>query len=114
LLSNTSKAAAKAKNKYHSKITADIILLHDNTCPHVANTLHFQLKAMKWEVVKHGAYIPALLPLNFHAWTFKQDTKDVPSHQMSVQKALGCGQGIPCRPDVATCAPMGLMSKCLW
>jgi hypothetical protein len=67
-LSNTSKAAAKAKNNCQAKITDGIILLHDSACPHVAHTLHIHLKATKWEVLKHGAYSPALLRSNFHAW----------------------------------------------
>jgi len=67
-LSNTLKDAEKAQNKCQDKITDGIILLHDSPCPHVAHTLHIQMKAMKWEVLKHGASSPALLPHNFHPW----------------------------------------------
>jgi len=88
-LSNNLKAAAKAKNKCQDEITDRFILLHDSACPHVAHTLHIQPKAMKLEVLKHGAYSPALLPWNFHAWDLERRPKDVLSHQMSVQEAVG-------------------------
>jgi hypothetical protein len=50
----------------------------------------------------------------FMLGTTNEAPKDVPSHQMSVQKLWGSDQGISCRLHIPTCAPMGLMSICLW
>ena len=114
-LSNTSKAAAKAKKKCQAKITDGIILLHDSACPHVAHTLNIHPKATKWEVLKHGAYRDSLIAMQFSCLGPLKKPWRMYLHIRWVSKRL-CGsvQGILYRLHMPTCAPMGLMSKCLW
>jgi hypothetical protein len=68
LLSNVSKAATKTNSKCHSKIIESIVLWHDSACSHVAPRVQDQLIAMWWEVLKHLAHIPDLLPRNYHVF----------------------------------------------
>jgi len=53
-------------SKRRGKLSKEILLLHDNTCPHTtAHTLE-TLKQLKWEAVEHPAYSPDLVPSDFH------------------------------------------------
>ena len=43
-----------------------VILLHDNARPHVANAVKAVLQELKWEVLQHPAYSPDLAPTDYH------------------------------------------------
>jgi Transposase. len=45
------KLYTKLKNKHQAKLIDGTILLHDNTCSHVAHTVQDQLNAMQKEVL---------------------------------------------------------------
>jgi hypothetical protein len=44
------------KNRQATKLTDDIIILHDCVHPHVAHRVQDQLNVIQWEVLRHPAY----------------------------------------------------------
>jgi hypothetical protein len=66
----------KIKYKHPGKLRDAIILLHINTCPHVAHRVQSKLNAMRWEVFTQPAYNLDLSPCNFHIFgPLKKDLK---------------------------------------
>ena len=43
-----------------------VILLHDNTRPHVVKWVKTYLEMLKWEVLPHSPYSPDIAPSNYH------------------------------------------------
>ena len=43
-----------------------VILLHDNSRPHVANIVKAALQELDWEVLQHPPYSPDLAPTDYH------------------------------------------------
>jgi hypothetical protein len=44
----------------------DIILLHENACPHWANLMKATLATMGWEIMNHPPHSPDLALSDFH------------------------------------------------
>jgi len=53
-------------SKREGKLSKEILLLHDNACPHTAAHTLETLKQLKWEAMEHLAYSPNLAPSDFH------------------------------------------------
>ena len=43
-----------------------VILLHNNARPHVAEVIKMALQELKWEVFQHPPYSPNLAPTDYH------------------------------------------------
>jgi len=54
------------RSKRRGKLWKEILLLHDNACPHTAAHTLETLKQLKWEAMEHPAYSPDLVPSDFH------------------------------------------------
>jgi histone-lysine N-methyltransferase SETMAR len=52
--------------KRHGKMSKNIILLHDNPCPHTENLAKAKLATMGWKVVTCSPYSLDLAPSDFH------------------------------------------------
>jgi histone-lysine N-methyltransferase SETMAR len=66
------------KSKYPGMLLNGIILLHDNVCPHTANSVRNTLQRFGWEVLQHLPYSPDLFPCDFHI--FGDLKKDIRGH----------------------------------
>ena len=53
------------KNKRRGMLSADVVLLHDNSRPHTVRRSTY-LQEFGWEVFIHPPYSPDLAPSNFH------------------------------------------------
>jgi len=53
-------------SKRRGKLSKEILLLHNNACPHTAAHTLETLKQLKWEAMKHPVYSPDLAPSDFH------------------------------------------------
>jgi len=53
-------------SKRRGKLSKEILLLHDNACPHTAAHTLETLKQLKWEAMEHPAYSSDLAPSDFH------------------------------------------------
>jgi histone-lysine N-methyltransferase SETMAR len=52
--------------KRRERLSQDDVLLHNNACPHTAAHTINTFQQLKWEVLKHSAHSPDLMPSNFH------------------------------------------------
>ena len=50
-------------------LTKGVILLHDNTWPHIAACANALIKLFNWEIFDHPPYSPDLVPSNYHLFT---------------------------------------------
>ena len=64
MLQRALKPAIRSKRR--GKLSKEILLLHDNACPHTAAHTLETLKQLKWEAMEHPAYSPDLAPSDFH------------------------------------------------
>jgi histone-lysine N-methyltransferase SETMAR len=46
----------------------DVVLLHDNARPHVANRTAARLQSFGWEIMEHAPYSPDLAPSDYHVF----------------------------------------------
>ena len=44
----------------------NVLLMHDNACPHVTNMTKEAIQTHSWEVLPHLPYLPDLAPTDFH------------------------------------------------
>ena len=51
----------------------NIIILHDNACPHAACLTSEAIAKMGWEVLPHPSYCPDLAPSDYHLFGFVKD-----------------------------------------
>jgi len=51
----------------------NIIILHDNVCPHSARLTSEAISKMGWEVLPHPSYSPDLTPSDYHLFGFVKD-----------------------------------------
>ena len=51
----------------------NIIILHDNACPHAARLTSGAIAKMGWEVLPHPSYSPDLAPSDYHLFGFVKD-----------------------------------------
>ncbi|KAJ4440986.1 hypothetical protein ANN_10835 [Periplaneta americana] len=56
------------QNKRRGMLTAGVVLLHDNACPHTARRTAAVLTEFGWELFDHPPYSPDLAPSNFHVF----------------------------------------------
>ena len=54
------------KGKRRGKLSAGVILLHDNATPHTARQISELMQRFKWEVWQHPPYSPHLAPCDYH------------------------------------------------
>ena len=66
MLQRALKPAIRSKRR--GKLSKEILLLHDNTCPHTAAHTLETLKQLKWEAMEHPAYSPGLVSSDFHLY----------------------------------------------
>jgi transposase len=48
--------------KRPGQLSNKIIVLHDNTCPHMAKLMKMTLETIGWEIMTHPPYSPDLAP----------------------------------------------------
>ena len=51
----------------------NIIILHDNACPHATRLTSEATAKMGWEVLPHPFYTPDLAPSDYHLFGFVKD-----------------------------------------
>jgi len=51
----------------------NIIIVHDNACPHTAHLTSEAIAKMGWEVLPHPSYSPDLAPSDYHLFGFVKD-----------------------------------------
>ena len=56
----------KEKRLLYAQRYDKVILLHDNTLPHVTKPVKIYLKTLQWEVLPHPPYSPDIVPSDFH------------------------------------------------
>ncbi|KAJ4426888.1 hypothetical protein ANN_26687 [Periplaneta americana] len=56
------------QNKRRGMLTAGVVLLHDNACPHTARRIAAVLTEFGWELFDPPAYSPDLAPRDFHVF----------------------------------------------
>ena len=64
-----SRALRKKRPKYEQRHDK-VILLHDNTRPHVAKVVKKYLETLKWDVLPHSPYSPDIAPSVY--WLFRR------------------------------------------
>ena len=64
MLRNEVRPAIRSKRR--GRLTEDVLLLHDNACPHMAHLTINIIQQLNWEVLEHPAYSPDLDPSDFH------------------------------------------------
>ena len=64
-LMRLSRALKEKRVHYYSRHDK-VILLHDNTRPHVAAPVKTYLETLKWEVWPHSSYSPDIAPSDLH------------------------------------------------
>jgi hypothetical protein len=62
------KLRTKIKNTFHGTISDSIIMRQNTSCPPVAHRIQDQLNAKQWDMLKHPAYSPDLLPCIFYVF----------------------------------------------
>jgi hypothetical protein len=66
------------KKKYSGNMTHGIILLHDNTHPHVVDAIKTKVQHMRCEVLEHLAYSLDLSPATSSSWATEAGTQGTP------------------------------------
>ena len=87
--STLSLLRAAIRKKRRGILDIDVIILHDNARPHVANKTVQKLRKFHWEFLEHPPYSPDLAPSDFHFF--------------SLLKKFLAGQRFTC--DVVSIAP---------
>lgn len=54
------------QNKRRGKLTAGVVLIHDNARPHTAGATQRLLEQFGWDIFDHPPYSPDLAPCDFH------------------------------------------------
>ena len=68
--STLSLLRAAIKKKCRGRLDVDnVIILHDNARPHVANKTVNKLTKFHWELLEHSPYSPNLAPSDFHLFS---------------------------------------------
>jgi hypothetical protein len=57
------------RRKHPHMLMRNVIVLHDNICPHVACTVQDTLCSMRWKVLDHPLYGPDLSLCDFHVFS---------------------------------------------
>jgi hypothetical protein len=47
----------------------DVVILHENARPHVANRTTARLQSFEWEIMEHARYSPDLAPSDYHVFS---------------------------------------------
>ena len=61
----------KEKRPLYAQKHDKVILLHDNSRPHVAKPVKTYLETFQWEVLPHPPYSPDMAPSDFHLFRLK-------------------------------------------
>jgi len=64
------KLCRALRNKHPGR---NIIILHDNVCPHAARLTLEAIAKIGWEVLSHPSYSPDLAPSDYHLFGFVKD-----------------------------------------
>jgi len=72
------------------RLRRNIIILHDNTCPHATRLISKAIAKMGWEVLPHPSYSPDLAPSDYHLFGFVKDQLHGQHYETmeAIQKAL--------------------------
>src|SRR4051812_6312599 len=60
------KLAASIRRKRPTLQSDQVLLLHDNARPHIADIVKQEITKQKWTVLPHPAYSPDLAPCDLH------------------------------------------------
>ena len=104
MLTDTLKSAIRSKNR--GLLSKDVVLLHDNACPHTASHTAATLRKLKFEVVAHPPYSPDLAPSDYHLlgllkealrgrrFTSDQEVKEAVHAWLATQPKTSFSEGI--------------------
>ncbi|GFX92657.1 histone-lysine N-methyltransferase SETMAR [Trichonephila clavipes] len=62
------RAVKSIKNKRPGLLTEGVVVLHDNTRPHVSRVTQMELGKFKWETLDHLPYSLDMSPCDFHVF----------------------------------------------
>jgi histone-lysine N-methyltransferase SETMAR len=61
------------QKKRHGMLTSGVVLLHDNTCLHIAACTQALLEHFNWELFDHPPYSPDLAPSDYYLFYYMKN-----------------------------------------